>query len=87
MNTQQSIETIAAFLLELSKQESTKYLVSHFYNVIGKCLSGEKYFEIFDEIDGKYKSAERMEGYVKEFAERLKRAREIVSSSKATLEE
>lgn len=77
MNTQQSIETIAAFLLELSKQESTKYLVSHFYNTIGKCLSDEKYFEIFDEIDKRYKSAERMEKYVKEFAERLARVQDM----------
>lgn len=77
MNTQQSIETIAAFLLELSKQESTKYLIDHFYNVIGQCLCDEKYFEIFDEIDGKYKRAEVMERYVKEFAERIQTAREM----------
>lgn len=77
MDTQQSIETIAAFLLELSKHEPTKYLVSHFYNVIGKCLSDEKYFEIFDEIDKRYKRAEQNEKYVKEFADRLKLAREM----------
>ena len=87
MNTQQSIETIAAFLLELSKHDSTKYLVSHFYDVIGKCLSDEKYFEIFDEIDKRYKRSEQIGEYVKEFAGRLKRAKEIVSSGEATLEE
>lgn len=74
MQDKQRIEILTTLLAELSDFD-----LDLIENMIIAYTPAERYYEVFEEIDGKWKRMERMEGYVKEFAERVKTAREMTS--------
>lgn len=68
MDRKQRIDMIVAMLAELDDKQ-----VKHLEEIIALRISDERYYEIYSEIDEKYKRAEAIDSHVKKFTEMLKR--------------